>query len=511
MSVVPESRPVVTAQWLLENLVVCMLFFNKLEQTIESSSSFLAAGVRVNLLNNGSEPAALEALKAHFSDNPRVTILDAGSNRGVSGGRNLQITGTNAPWLLFVDNDITVETENWVDSLVEAMNRSPLADIFVPRLFNKHEDAWGWLSDFVVDGYGNCAFIRTDAPFANAFPGGASVVSRRVFERVGLYDEDLFVGFEDFELAIRAWKKGRPLLVRAVEDVVLIHDHRVSLVAADKSAALVRYNFGHIRKSHTVIKEKHGVLLDPNFADWLKEQVHQLTGERTHDVEETAQSDGNHALHGFTVAPHFCGDGLVRVIVDGRGADLWMRLRAIRIACDSAREAQLKVLVSLVDAPVDMAREALRLGLADHACSFEEWRSTEAQASVEGADMYLYVGPALLTSGFIVKAFQHNRFDVRVAGSILHPERVIRASSNGLGEQLVLSDVFDPSALESSLRCFPAFAMPSSIWGDFVRSDLLSWVPGHTEAMTCWIERSCRDGVIHRGVPGSAAIIKICE
>lgn len=506
MSLAEEQRLVVNAEWLRQNIVVCMLFFNKLEQTIESAESFLAAGVRLHLLNNGSEAQSLQALHRHFDANPLVTIADAGGNKGVSGGRNLQIRGTREPWLLFVDNDITVESHNWLEDLAGAINACPEAEIFVPRLFNKHEDAWGWLSDFVVDTHGNCAFMRTERLFANAFPGGASVVARRVFERVGEYDEDLFVGFEDFELAIRAWKRGQPLLVRSVEEIVFVHDHRVSTAAADKSAALVRYDTGHIGRSHAVVREKHGVLLDPNFSEWLQEQVKQLTGEEMLEVDEVPVVQGGHALHGLTLVPRWCGTGHVRVVVDGMGDDLWMRLRALKLACDKAKQAGLSVWVELVGAPSAIAAQAARLGYADQLVAAPDWlaggRATEVRA-----DAVCWCGRGLLTSEFLVQAVQVLRFDPAMKGAFIHPERIVFASALGQGVQLAREGRFDPLELEDDPRMFPAFLVASAEWEAFCRSGASTRFQSLQVAMMAWVARSAADGGEHRALVGSAVIL----
>lgn len=481
-----ETRVPIDAAWLKENLVVCMLFFNKLEQTIESAESFLRAGVRLNILDNGSAPEAAQHMRMHFADNQRVRVMDAQRNRGVSGGRNMQIAETREPWLFFADNDITVQTTDWIDRVVVAINACPRAQIFAPRLFNKHEDSFGFMSDFVVDARGNCAFVATEADFSNAFPGGASLISRQVFHEFGAYDEDLFVGFEDFELAIRAWRRRKPLLVRHVADVVLIHDHRVSTSVADKETALVRYDGGHICHSHQVIHRKHGVLLDPNFGAWLRDQVTQLTGQ-TIQIEEVATSSSSiHELQDVTARPRRCPVRLsIEVIVDCSRSDSWFTLRSVANARDHAIEAGLDIRVSAANCPASVLRDALAQGLVDgepdghfgeigHASHEQtaDWqmRARPVNLDVDENDWICWVGAGLMSVDFLIQVAQNATLDPLGQTKVFHPGRLVLAGADGSGIQLEHVKEFDPFALDHTVEQIPIFAVQRRLSRRYIAS-----------------------------------------
>lgn len=491
----------VEAAWLRENTVVCMLFFNKLEQTIESAETFLHAGVRLNLLDNGSAPAAAAQMREHFAGNPRVRVVDAQRNRGVSGGRNMQLSETKEPWLLFVDNDITVETTDWVERMAEAINACPQAQIFAPRLFNKHEDSWGSMSDFVVDQAGNCAFVATQAEFSNAFPGGASLISRRVFEEFGGYDEDLFVGFEDFELAIRAWRQKRPLLVRHVEDVVLIHDHRVSVAAADKQTAMVRYDQGHIGHSHGVVHAKHGVLLDPNFGAWLREQVRQLTGETVADTKVEAIPD--HILRGATVRPRRCAEGVVmQVIVDGGATDVWSTLRSLQLARGRAIECGIHVEVHVAEMAPALLCDAVAQGLAQAAF---DGLTLACSDDSDSTPIILWVGGGLVSSDFLLQTAQVVTFSPGADCRVFHPGRVVLASPDGRGVQLEHVTMFDPFLLEHSATQLPVFAMHARLVQRFAATDE-KWTSGSALGL---LSRASAAGFESWGVPDSLVVLRL--
>ncbi|GHE80111.1 hypothetical protein GCM10019059_43090 [Camelimonas fluminis] len=491
---------------LKEQLVVCMLFYNKLEQTIESIESFLDAGVRVNLMDNGSEENAALQMRAHFASNPLVQIVSAGCNAGVSGGRNRQLAATDARWLFFVDNDISVQTDDWLERLASAMRRAPEADIYVPRLFNKHEDAWGQMFDFVVDAGGNCAFIATASEFSNAFPGGASIVNRRVFERHGLYDENLFVGFEDFELAIRAWRDGRPLIARHVDDIVLLHDHRVSQTTADKKTALVRYDTGHINHSHAVVQRKHGILLDPNFGDWLKDQVRQLTGENVLEPSDDATGVTLHALSGATVRPRYCGDGMrILVLVDCADESGWLSLRSAAAAAKRAQASGAAVIMRVVGASSQMLMNAVTAGLLSEE---DAYRSSHGPDAIEPrlvVDVICCMQSGLISADFLIQLAQEERFGNAFENRIYAPERVMWVSRERAGVQLERLGCFDALTPWDTLSPFPVFAFSArntKALGDLRTHDL-------AECARHWLMRLVASGSTGFGVPGSLAIVAV--
>jgi glycosyltransferase involved in cell wall biosynthesis/GT2 family glycosyltransferase len=502
---------------LRRDVVVCVLFFNRLEQTLECIRSFLPSGVAVHVLDNGSEPAAVQAMAEALRAHPQVRLRAAGGNRGVSGGRNIQVADTTQRWLLFVDNDITVATPDWLARLARHVADCPQAEVHVPRLYNKHENGWGYLADYLVDEAGRCTFIPTASDFGNSFPGGASVIDRRLFDRLGPYDEDLFVGFEDFEFAIRAWKRGLPVLARRADDIVLIHDHRVSRSAADKETAKVRYDASRITRSHSVVQSKHGVLLDPNFSDWLADQIHQVTGERSGMGAVAPARVAAHPfeVRGTTVTPVHCRAERVLALVPvgehGRAAS-WLRLRALARARARAVAAGLDVRVrALADRPgpalaawLDDAREA---GLVDEK---HDARTADGRLSIGplGDSAHVaWIGAGLVSNDWLLRSVQTLQCSPDADGLVVHPATLLLADPVrdlrvDLGDADPLLD-----ARGASGRW--AFVARAGQWRRFdtghyadVRSDL-------DAASRGWLYESGRCGARHAAQGGTALLLPL--
>jgi glycosyltransferase involved in cell wall biosynthesis len=420
----------------------------------------------------------------------------------------MQIADTTQRWLFFVDNDITVSTSNWLERLACHILECPQAEVHVPKLYNKHESGWGYLADFLVDEAGRCTFLRTESNFANAFPGGASVIDRRLFERLGRYDEDLFVGFEDFEFAIRAAQESLPVLARRADDIVLIHDHRASASQVDKQAAKVRYDLDRITHSHSVIARKHGILLDPNFADWLSEQIHQVTGERP-ESSAAVSPVPPFVVAGATVTPIHCTRSKVLLLLplDREPADsFWFRMRAVRQSRQRAKTSNLECHVrALSDRPDPGLRRLLDTSLAEGL--IDEWidaRKPDDRLTIgtlDGFDFAAWIGAGLINGDWISRLVQALQFSKQGEFRIAHTStlllkvdgREIRLECDGT------DPMFDPLGALHRL----AFMAASLQWQRFESGYYTDSTSDLSQAARGWLHESVRVGAGHICQPGT--------
>jgi len=118
--------------------------------------------------------------------------------------------------------------------------------------------------------------LKIEHDLTNAFPGGASIVNRKLFERLSLYDDKMFVGFEDYELCIRGMLSESPVKARLINNVELLHIHRYLKENEDKKTTLTRYNTGFIEKSSERIKEKHNIILISGWKKWVPQQIENI-------------------------------------------------------------------------------------------------------------------------------------------------------------------------------------------------------------------------------------------
>lgn len=260
---------------LKENLAVCILFFEKLKQTLECLDSLVSSNVNIYILNNNSSVESRTLLGEYCVNYPQIKIFDSPQNLGVSKGRNFLINNTSEEWLFFLDNDIIVRPKNWFEILSKYLVNLKKYKIFIPKLYNVQDLGYSYFRPFYIKDKRVEYLNDFHGSEINFFPGGASIINRSIFKEYGLYDENMFVGFEDYEFAINAYLQGRPLKAYLIKNVELIHEHKYTKNKNDQQSILVRYNKSHISHSAQYVFQKHGIVIDDNFEEWLKSQIEQ--------------------------------------------------------------------------------------------------------------------------------------------------------------------------------------------------------------------------------------------
>jgi glycosyltransferase involved in cell wall biosynthesis/GT2 family glycosyltransferase/tetratricopeptide (TPR) repeat protein len=258
------------------SMAIAVLFFDRVEQTIECIESVVTAGVPVWILNNGSNPAGRAELGRFCEPYKHVSIIDSSQNLGVARGRNRLIERIREDWILFLDNDIVVETSDWLNIIEDLISRNADIDAFLPLLVTDGRPG-RTPSRFSIEGdLVRRRLVHGTRQLTNVFSGGAAFVSRSVFERLSGYDEEMFVGLEDFEFAVRAIRSGMPLRVISLPEVRLIHEHRSARSTVDADAARVRYDGDRIAASAQTILLRHGVRLEGDSLRWSAEMLRSI-------------------------------------------------------------------------------------------------------------------------------------------------------------------------------------------------------------------------------------------
>jgi GT2 family glycosyltransferase len=168
--------------------------------------------------NDPSEDA--RAALAHVA--APITYLRAGRNLGFSGGMNVGIIealARGADRVLLVNSDVIVPPD-CVERLEASLAATPGAGIAGPVVLARSEpDCIASLGISYRPGSGRMRHrgfdtrldqrtIRGGAAVVDGVGGCLMLVTRDVFEAVGLLDEDYFFSFEDLDLCLRARRSG---------------------------------------------------------------------------------------------------------------------------------------------------------------------------------------------------------------------------------------------------------------------------------------------------------------
>jgi GT2 family glycosyltransferase len=199
---------------------IIILDWNRPTDTVRAVHSALAQrGVhrRVWVVDQGSSPDNRAQLAAYCNTQRDVHVHWLDANVGVPAGRNIATRLGQAPYVVSLDNDAVFADEHCVARAVARLEREPSLGALAFRIVDAQT-----LSDEAYWDYP--AKQRTaDTP---AFPvtrflGGGHALRRAAFEAAGRYDERLFFGGEERDLAWRMIGLGYRL--RLDRDLVVVH------------------------------------------------------------------------------------------------------------------------------------------------------------------------------------------------------------------------------------------------------------------------------------------------
>lgn len=275
------------------NLTISFLSMNRAslsEKLLRSIQEHIPSfSGEVLVVDNGSTATELAYLRAICESLPyKARIVELGQNYGVAGGRNRTISHVQTEWLMCLDNDIYFlanplpKFQRDLAMLGCHFMSLPLLDPDGKTLFAKgghlyvsyengelHIGASSACSQKIIDDKSSNAFLST------FLFGGACLLNRATFEKVGGYDEAMFVGFEDLDFSIRLFQQGYK--VASSGCCALVHDHPKPMSDSDRDYEKARFSRDLLRKSALHLEAKYGLKIWSDAVDhWLASRHKEL-------------------------------------------------------------------------------------------------------------------------------------------------------------------------------------------------------------------------------------------
>lgn len=199
----------------LSILIVNWNGLKHLPECLDSVFSQADAETEVVLVDNGSKDGSIAYLE---KEHPRVRIVRSETNLGFAGGNNLGIRHCRGRHVFFLNNDTRLEP-GALPALREAIRSRPEFAVFACFMVDYRNPS-------IVDSAGDtfytsaCGFNWAGYPAAmfreprevSLACAGAAVYERALLERLGGFDEDFFLIFEDSDLSYRARHLGARIL-----------------------------------------------------------------------------------------------------------------------------------------------------------------------------------------------------------------------------------------------------------------------------------------------------------
>ena len=183
------------------------------------------------LVDNGSVDGTVDHVRERY---PWVRVLALPGNLGYAGGNNAGAREARGRYLAFLNND-TVAGPGWLRALRDAVDEPAGFCLTTSRVVYMHDPT---IIDSAGDGYlrSGGAFKRHHGTRSQAagdsievfgVSGAACLISRRVFEELGGFDEAFFASHEDVDLSYRARLRG--YRCRYVADAIVRHHGSATL------------------------------------------------------------------------------------------------------------------------------------------------------------------------------------------------------------------------------------------------------------------------------------------
>jgi GT2 family glycosyltransferase len=167
------------------------------------------------VVDNGSKDGSAEYVEKHF---PSVKLIRFPVNLGFARAYNESIRLVETEYVALLNQDTEVLARNWLQDLVKCIHGNPDVAAATCKMVSMQDhcilDSVGgvgvryWIGFEDIGKYqlDNGQFRDDLEPFS--FCGGASIVRRDLFLRLGGFDEKYFLYYEDVDLSWRFRLKG---------------------------------------------------------------------------------------------------------------------------------------------------------------------------------------------------------------------------------------------------------------------------------------------------------------
>jgi GT2 family glycosyltransferase len=197
---------------------VIILNWNLPQDTIECVHSVLCsdyANYRITVVDNGSTDDSVQRLSEQFHDEIHLIISE--TNLGFGGGNNRGIQealARGADYTLLLNND-TIVAPSMLSELMQAMRSDAQFDIAGPVIYytDRPDDVWFAGIRFKAKLYVVQRGLHLKHPLqpmeeVDFVSGCGMLVSREVWETVGLFAPEFFMYYEDLDFCLRARQAG---------------------------------------------------------------------------------------------------------------------------------------------------------------------------------------------------------------------------------------------------------------------------------------------------------------
>lgn len=195
---------------------VVIVTHNRKKDLLECVDSYFKSSyypIEVIVVDNASNPPIATWLPKKY---PSIKLITSDCNLGAAEGRNRGLAQAKGKYILFTDDDALADV-NMVEYLVEAVRQKKDAGIIQPLVYDKQKknmlQGAGHDIDLTtgrIKAWGVREIDRGQYEGLRKVPmcGCVWMVKREVFEKVGNFDAEYFIPYEDSDFCLRVSNAG---------------------------------------------------------------------------------------------------------------------------------------------------------------------------------------------------------------------------------------------------------------------------------------------------------------
>lgn len=187
-----------------ENLIRCLKSLQKITYK----------PIKIIIVDNNSSDGSQQLVRKKF---PRVRLIANKKNFGYSGGNNRGIRASKGKYIFILNNDTEVE-KGFLEPLVKRCESDSRIGCIQPKfLYATDRKVLNAVGSFLTStgflyhyGYRKSAIqSQYNRPIQMYSAKGAAMLLRKsALQKIGLFDEDFFIYFEETDLCHRLWLAG---------------------------------------------------------------------------------------------------------------------------------------------------------------------------------------------------------------------------------------------------------------------------------------------------------------
>lgn len=189
-----------------------------LKNCLDSLRKVTYPSLEIIIVDNNSTDGSQEFVKKNY---PKFILIENKKNYGFAKGNNIGFHASRGKYILFLNND-TVVNPNFLESLVGNCENDKTIGCIQPQIRLMEDksrlDQVGSYISFVGFmyhyGYRKKYSEKTYGEQRSIFSakGACIMFPHKVLDKIGLFDEDFFIFFEETDLCFRVWLSGRKVI-----------------------------------------------------------------------------------------------------------------------------------------------------------------------------------------------------------------------------------------------------------------------------------------------------------